>query len=72
MYASGIPIGLLVDAKGPRPGVYLGCAMLGIGYFALYSGSFFSSFNEYEAYHLQPTMMGQGSLVCRGSVCLAS
>ncbi|MCJ1286301.1 hypothetical protein MMC26_005646 [Xylographa opegraphella] len=37
MYASGIPIGLLVDAKGPKPGVYLGCAMLGIGYFALYS-----------------------------------
>ncbi|MCJ1386702.1 hypothetical protein MMC17_009828 [Xylographa soralifera] len=37
MYASGIPIGLLVDAKGPKPGVFLGCAMLGIGYFALYS-----------------------------------
>ncbi|MCJ1251376.1 hypothetical protein MMC30_008609 [Trapelia coarctata] len=36
MYASGIPVGLLVDAKGPKPGVLGGSVMLGIGYFALY------------------------------------
>ena len=67
MYASGIPIGLLVDAKGPKPGVFLGCAMLGIGYFALYSGLSFSSFNEPDTYRYQHTMMDRESLVCRGS-----
>ena len=38
MYACGIPVGLLVDAKGPRPGVLLGSALLGTGYFGLYRG----------------------------------
>ena len=38
MYACGIPVGLLVDAKGPRPGVLLGSLGLGGGYFALYKG----------------------------------
>ncbi|MCJ1256468.1 hypothetical protein MMC24_004289 [Lignoscripta atroalba] len=36
MYASGIPVGLLVDAKGPRPGVLLGSVGLGTGYFAMH------------------------------------
>ena len=67
MYASGIPIGLLVDAKGPRPGVLLGCAMLGVGYFALYGGSSFSSFKEHETYYQQHTTMDRGLLECRGS-----
>lgn len=38
MYASGIPVGLLVDSKGPRPGVFLGSLALGSGYYALHRG----------------------------------
>ena len=38
MYASGIPLGLLVDSKGPRPGVLLGSIAIGTGYFAMYKG----------------------------------
>ncbi|OAX82082.1 hypothetical protein ACJ72_03568 [Emergomyces africanus] len=33
MYASGIPIGLLIDSKGPRPGIFIGIVALGVGYF---------------------------------------
>lgn len=40
MYATGIPVGLLVDAKGPIPGVLLGAVSLGIGYFPIYKGLF--------------------------------
>ena len=36
MYTAGIPIGMLVDSKGPRPGVTLGAVALGIGYFSIY------------------------------------
>ncbi|EMR82056.1 putative major facilitator superfamily transporter protein [Botrytis cinerea BcDW1] len=36
MYACGIPIGLLVDGKGPRPAVLLGTILLAAGYFPLY------------------------------------
>jgi hypothetical protein len=32
----GIPVGMLVDAKGPRPAVILGCLLLGAGYFPLH------------------------------------
>lgn len=39
MYASGIPVGLFVDAKGPRPGVMFGALTLGLGYFVLYRGT---------------------------------
>lgn len=35
MYASGIPVGLLVDNKGPRPSVLLGGICLGLGYFPI-------------------------------------
>jgi len=35
MYASGIPIGLLVDKKGPRPGAIIGCVCLAAGYFPI-------------------------------------
>ena len=39
MYASGIPVGLLVDSKGPRPGVLMGSTLLGSGYFSLHRGT---------------------------------
>lgn len=38
MYASGIPIGLLIDRKGPRLAFLLGAAFLGSGYFPLRKG----------------------------------
>ena len=38
MYTAGVPIGLLVDAKGPRPGALFGSASLAVGYFSLYKG----------------------------------
>ncbi|KAL5364165.1 major facilitator superfamily domain-containing protein [Aspergillus floccosus] len=37
MYASGIPLGLLTDARGPRLTTFLGAITLAIGYFPLYS-----------------------------------
>lgn len=36
MYAMGIPAGLLIDSKGPRWGVLLGCICLACGYFPLH------------------------------------
>lgn len=38
MYASGIPLGMMVDSKGPKPGVFLGSLALGTGYFGLHRG----------------------------------
>ncbi len=38
MYVAGIPVGLLVDSKGPFPGALLGAMSLGTGYFAIYKG----------------------------------
>ena len=38
MYASGIFVGMLVDAKGPKPGVLVGSVMVGVGYFAQHRG----------------------------------
>ncbi|PLB55743.1 MFS general substrate transporter [Aspergillus steynii IBT 23096] len=37
MYASGIPLGLLTDAKGPRLTTFIGAIALGIGYYPIYS-----------------------------------
>lgn len=37
MYASGIPIGMIVDSKGPRWGVLIGSLCLAAGYFPLWS-----------------------------------
>lgn len=37
MYSLGIPVGMLVDNKGPRSSVILGCLLLGAGYFPLHS-----------------------------------
>ncbi|KAJ2898862.1 hypothetical protein MKZ38_003621 [Zalerion maritima] len=36
MYSCGIPVGWLIDGKGPRPGVLLGSVLLGLGYFPLH------------------------------------
>ncbi|KAI9055003.1 hypothetical protein LZ554_002145 [Drepanopeziza brunnea f. sp. 'monogermtubi'] len=36
MYSTGIPVGILVDAKGPRPAVVIGAIFLGLGYFPLH------------------------------------
>lgn len=36
MYSLGIPIGILIDTKGPRPAVVIGCLLLGTGYFPLH------------------------------------
>lgn len=38
MYASGIPLGLLTDARGPRLTTLLGAVTLGVGYYPIYSG----------------------------------
>ncbi|KIW08762.1 uncharacterized protein PV09_00700 [Verruconis gallopava] len=35
MYASGIPLGYMVDHKGPRPGVLLGSFALGAGFYPI-------------------------------------
>lgn len=37
MYAMGIPAGLLIDSRGPRWGVLLGCIALACGYFPLHT-----------------------------------
>ncbi len=39
MYTAGIPVGLLVDNKGPFPGAVLGATSLGVGYSAIYKGA---------------------------------
>ena len=36
MYAMGIPIGMFVDSKGPRPAVAVGAFLLAIGYYPLH------------------------------------
>jgi hypothetical protein len=38
MYIPAILVGIVVDSKGPRLGVGLGAILLGIGYYAMYSG----------------------------------
>lgn len=35
MYVTGIPVGLLVDGRGPRPSILIGGLCLGLGYFPL-------------------------------------
>ncbi|KAE8355276.1 MFS transporter [Aspergillus coremiiformis] len=37
MYASGVPLGLLTDARGPRLTTFLGAIALGLGYYPIYS-----------------------------------
>ena len=38
MYASGIPMGIVVDKKGPRPAALLGAFALAVGYFPIRAG----------------------------------
>lgn len=38
MYATGIPVGMLVDSKGPRPAAFLGAVLLILGYYPLQKG----------------------------------
>ncbi len=35
MYSMGVPIGMVIDARGPRPGVIVGSILLGLGYFPI-------------------------------------
>jgi MFS family permease len=37
MYSMGVPVGILVDGKGPRPAVMIGSIILLVGYFPLHS-----------------------------------
>ncbi|KAF3062334.1 hypothetical protein GL218_04024 [Daldinia childiae] len=36
MYSMGVPVGMFVDSKGPRPAVIVGAFLLGLGYFPLH------------------------------------
>ncbi|KAE8372676.1 MFS transporter [Aspergillus bertholletiae] len=36
MYASGVPLGLLTDSRGPRLTTFIGAVALGIGYYPIY------------------------------------
>jgi hypothetical protein len=38
MYLVGIPVGMVADAKGPRPGSIAGSLLHGAGYFFIYRG----------------------------------
>ena len=38
MYGTGIPVGLMIDSKGPRPGVLIGALALGSGYYLIHIG----------------------------------
>jgi hypothetical protein len=40
MYATGIPSGMMVDAKGPRWGLALGIALFAAGYYPIAQGIF--------------------------------
>ncbi|KAI1877141.1 uncharacterized protein JN550_001213 [Neoarthrinium moseri] len=37
MYSAGVPVGMLVDSRGPRPAVILGSVLLGVGYWPLHT-----------------------------------
>ncbi|KAH9887817.1 MFS general substrate transporter [Xylariomycetidae sp. FL2044] len=36
MYSMGVPVGMFVDTKGPRPAVIIGSFLLGLGYYPLH------------------------------------
>jgi hypothetical protein len=38
MYASGIPIGIITDRKGPRPAAIIGMLSLLVGYYPIKLG----------------------------------
>ena len=37
-YSLGIPLGVVVDSRGARPGTILAAILLGVGYFSLFKG----------------------------------
>ncbi|KAI1170480.1 MFS general substrate transporter [Nemania sp. FL0916] len=37
MYTMGVPVGMLVDSRGPRPAVLVGSLLLGLGYLPLHN-----------------------------------
>lgn len=41
MYASGIPLGVMVDKRGPRLAIFLGALALGLGYYPIHIGPYF-------------------------------
>ncbi|KAL8728816.1 MAG: hypothetical protein Q9181_005210 [Wetmoreana brouardii] len=61
MYSGGIPVGVLVDFKGPIPGVILGGALLSSGYFAMHRGM--SHSQALEVHLLSPAQSKHVSLV---------
>ena len=38
MYATGIPAGMVIDAKGPRIGVAIGICLFAAGYYPIAKG----------------------------------
>jgi len=38
MYASGVPLGLVIDSRGPRLAILIGAVALGVGYYPIYIG----------------------------------
>lgn len=45
MYAMGIPMGLLTDARGPRLITLVGSVLLALGYYPIYLGGNFLPHN---------------------------
>ena len=37
MYSMGVPVGMLVDSRGPRSAVVIGSVLLGVGYWPLHT-----------------------------------
>lgn len=69
MYAFGILVGKLVDAKGPRPNVVVGALAIGIGYYALYQGAlmaFFATRLMIKSIYQWPGINGN----CRATILL--
>lgn len=71
MYGSGILVGMLVDAKGPRPAVLLGALSLGIGYFPIYRGGVYGGIELHDEANnlklIRVTQLRRASLCCVSS-----
>jgi MFS family permease len=37
MYSMGVPVGIMIDTRGPRPAVIIGSILLGVGYWPLHN-----------------------------------
>lgn len=40
MYASGVPLGVMIDGRGPRLAIFLGALAVGVGYYPLHVGQY--------------------------------